>query len=46
VGEGIATPSPGGRGNSYALSHRERVGVRARKTENHFGSSIKAIFLK
>jgi len=29
-GEGIATPSP-----------RERIGVRARKTENYFGFSIK-----
>jgi hypothetical protein len=28
------------RGNSYALSPRERVGVRARKTENHYGASI------
>jgi hypothetical protein len=36
----LTLPSPRGRGNSYALSPRERVGVRARKTENYFGFSI------
>jgi len=34
----ILEPSPRGRENSYALSPWERVGVRARKTENHYSS--------
>jgi len=29
VGEGVAIPSPGGRGRSYSLSLWERVRVRA-----------------
>jgi hypothetical protein len=36
----VGHDQPRGRGNSYALSPRERVGVRARKTENYFGFSI------
>jgi hypothetical protein len=36
----VGKDQPRGRGNSYALSLWERVGVRARKTENNYGSSI------
>jgi len=38
--EDVGHDQPKKRGNSYVLFSRERVGVRAGKTKNHFGSGI------